>query len=172
MATHEHEAIPSKAAIGGHPIHPMLVPFPLAFLVGVLVSDLVFWWTGDPFWARGSLWLAGAGLVTGVAAAAAGLTDFIGRHQVRALSAAWIHFIGNAAALLLTLWSVLHRADDPVAGALPLGLVLSVVVAAILGVTGWYGGELSYRHRVGVMPDETGHAAAAARTYTHGASPR
>jgi uncharacterized membrane protein len=155
------ESVRSHVTIGGHPIHPMLVPFPIAFLVGALVTDLAFWWTADPFWARASLWLAGAGLVTGALAAIAGLIDFLSICRVRELTAGWVHFLGNGAALLLTLWSVLHRFDDPVGAILPLGLILSAVVAGILGVTGWYGGELAYRHRIGQInapPPETPEA--------------
>ena len=151
MAYEADEAVPSKAAIAGHPIHPMLIPFPIAFLVGALASDLGYWGSGDPFWARGSLWLAGAGLVTGAIASLFGLIDFLGLRRVRELTSAWLHFLGNGVALLLTLWSVLHRYDDPVAGVLPTGIILSVAVASILVVTGWLRGELSYRHRVGVM---------------------
>ena len=144
----------SRASIGGHPIHPMLVPFPIAFLIGGFASDLVFWSSGDPFWARAALWLAGAGLVMGALAAIFGLIEFLSIRRVRQLHEAWIHFLGNAAALLLTLWSVLHRWSDAAAGVLPLGIVLSALVVIILGVTGWYGGELAYRHRIGVMTSQ------------------
>jgi uncharacterized membrane protein len=53
----------STAQIMGHPIHPMLIPFPIAFLVATLVCDLVFWRTGNPGWATASLYLLGAALV-------------------------------------------------------------------------------------------------------------
>jgi uncharacterized membrane protein len=148
---HAHNSLTSRAAINGHPIHPMLVPFPIAFLVGALASDAAFWWTADPFWARASLWLAGAGLVTGALAAIFGLIDFLAIRHVRSLTAAWVHFLGNGGAMLLTLWSVLHRYGDPAAGVLPLGLILSAVVVATLGITGWLGGELTFRHRVAVI---------------------
>jgi uncharacterized membrane protein len=143
--------VPSTASILGHPIHPMLVPFPIAFLVGAFASDLAFWGTADPFWARASVWLVGAGLATGALAALAGLTDFLTIQRVRSLSAAWMHFLGNGAALLLSLWNLLHRLGDPAAGVLPSGLILSLVVVAILLVTGWLGGELAYRHRIGMI---------------------
>ena len=64
----------STASIAGHPIHLMLVPFPIAFLVATLATDLVFWGTGDVFWARVSVWLVGAGVVMGGLAAIFGLT--------------------------------------------------------------------------------------------------
>src|SRR5438552_7115603 len=42
----------TTAAIGDHPLHPMIIPFPVAFLVGAPIADLVFISTGDGFWAR------------------------------------------------------------------------------------------------------------------------
>ena len=53
----------SKASIGGHPVHPMLIPFPIACFVLTLVSDLAFWRTANEFWANASLWLLGVGLI-------------------------------------------------------------------------------------------------------------
>jgi uncharacterized membrane protein len=148
------EGVPSTAAVGGHPIHPMFIPFPIAFLVGALATDLAFNATDDTFWARASLWLVGAGLVTGVLAAIIGAIDFWTIERARAHTAGWIHFIGNGVALLLALISLWIRWDDPAAAVMPWGLVLSVIIAILLAVTGWYGGELSYRHKIGVV----GHA--------------
>ena len=48
------EVTPSKAAIAGHPIHPMLIPFPIAFLVATFVCDLIFWRTGNSAWSTAS----------------------------------------------------------------------------------------------------------------------
>lgn len=39
----------STASIAGHPIHPMLIPFPIAFFVSTFLADLAFWQTGDEF---------------------------------------------------------------------------------------------------------------------------
>src|SRR3954447_5884029 len=62
----------STAQVAGHPIHPMLIPFPVAFLVATLVSDLVFLRTGNPGWATASLWLLGAALVVAARGGAGG----------------------------------------------------------------------------------------------------
>jgi uncharacterized membrane protein len=35
-----------------------------------------------------------------------------------------------------------------------LAMALSALAAAMLAVTGWLGGELSYREGIGVIPDE------------------
>jgi uncharacterized membrane protein len=150
MRSHDPSDIPSTAAISGHPIHPMLIPFPIAFLVGALVSDLVYSANRDPFWAQGSLWLTAGGTVTGIVAALFGAIDFFTISRVRVLRAAWVHLIGNAIVMLLALISLLMRANDAVAAVQPWGLVLSLMISLILVVTGWLGGELSYRHKVGV----------------------
>jgi uncharacterized membrane protein len=91
----------STAQIAGHPIHPMLIPFPVAFLVATLVCDLIFWRTGNPGWASASLWLLGAALLMAALAAVAGLIDFFGDVRIRDLSAAWHHMLGNVVAVVL-----------------------------------------------------------------------
>lgn len=151
MAGKHTEGVSSTAAIAGHPIHPMLVPFPIAFLVGAFASDIAFWSTMDDFWARMALWLVGAGLVTGALAAAVGLTDFLTIHRAREQREGWIHFLGNALVLLLAFANLFLRLDDPAAGVLPSGIILSGVTSALLVITGWYGGELAYRHKIGVI---------------------
>lgn len=151
MVTDGRFGIESTAKIGSHPIHPMLVPFPIAFLIGGLLSDLAFWATRNPFWAMASEWLIGAGIVGGLLAALAGFTDFLGNERIRALRDAWHHLAGNLIAVILSVVSWYLRysqgADNAI---LPWGLVLSFGVVGILAFTGWLGGELVYRHHVGV----------------------
>ena len=62
--TSEYEPAPSKAAIGGHPIHPMLIPFPLALLTLLAVTDIVYATTHIPFWAWVSYYMLWAGLIS------------------------------------------------------------------------------------------------------------
>lgn len=150
----QQEGIKSTASIAGHPIHPMLIPFPIAFLTGALVTDLVFWVTEVAFWARMSLWLLVAGLIMGGVAASVGMIDFFTIERARSHTAGWLHLGSNAAALVLALVNVLVRWDDPAATVLPTGIILSVVTAVVLSVGGWYGGELSYRHKIGVIEHE------------------
>ena len=150
MALNER-GLRSQTTLGGHPVHPMLIPFPIAFLVGALATDLAFWGTREPFWAHVSAWLIGAGFVTGVIAAVFGLVDFLFIRRVRALGAAWYHFLGNAAVLVISLWNGALRMDDALGAVLPVGLFLSAAVAMMLLVTGWFGGELAYKHRIGAV---------------------
>jgi len=145
----------STAKIAGHPLHPMLIPFPIAFLVATFVCDVLFWQTGNPAWSTASLWLLGAALVMAALAAVTGMTDFLGDAGVRNLSAAWHHMIGNIVAVVLSLinWYLRYAGGDE--AVLPWGLVISALVVLILLYTGWQGWEMVYRHRVGVAEERT-----------------
>jgi hypothetical protein len=69
--------VPSTFAIAGHPLHPLIVTFPIAFLSGAAGADLGYWLTDDPFWARAAIWLIGAGFISGLVAALTGMLDFL-----------------------------------------------------------------------------------------------
>lgn len=154
MAQYEREGVESTASIASHPIHPMLIPFPIAFLVGGFITDLAYWYTLSSFWASASLWLIGAGFVTGIIAAGVGLIDFFTIQRARDHSAGWIHFVGNAVVLVLAFITLLLRTADVEGAVLPSGLIVSGVITVLLVVTGWYGGELTYRYKIGVLEEQ------------------
>ena len=145
----------STAKIAGHPVHPMLIPFPVAFLVATFACDLVFWWTGNPAWSTAALYLLGAALIMAALAALAGLTDFLGDGRIRRLSAAWHHMVGNVVVVLLSLWNWYRRYEAGEAAVLPFGILISLTVVLLLLYTGWRGWEMVYRHRVAVADDRT-----------------
>ena len=147
------KGVRSTVAIAGHPVHPMLVPFPIAFLVGTLLSDLAFWQGRDAFWATASVHLLGAALGFAALAALAGFADFFGDRRIRSLGAARRHMIGNLTAVILSVINLVLRLENHVDAVLPAGLTLSAVVASILVYTGWQGGELVFRHGVGVAEE-------------------
>src|SRR5439155_26419180 len=122
----------STANVAGHPIHPMLIPFPIAFFVATFLCDLAFWQTGNAMWATASLWLIGAGLVMAALAAAAGLIDVLGDARIRALNDVWWHAGGNAVVVLIQLYSFVARYGEGAAAVVPKGLVLSLIVTCIL----------------------------------------
>jgi uncharacterized membrane protein len=148
------ESVRSKAAFRGHPLHPMLIPLPIGFLIGAFLADLAHAVSSDPFFARAALWLTGAGVVSALLAAIFGFTDFAGRRAIRSIREAWLHFLGNLLVVVLAAISWGLRAGDPVAASVPVGLVFSAVWSGILLVTGWLGGELSYRYGVGMQVGE------------------
>lgn len=143
--------VPSTVHIAKHPLHPLIVTFPIAFLTGTLVTDAAYWFTSDPFWARASFWLLVGGLVTGLVAAATGMSDFLRIGRVREHSAGWAHMVGNIAALTLSAINLWLRWGNETGAILPTGIIISLFVSSILGITGWYGAELIYRHKVAVI---------------------
>ncbi|MEG3919949.1 MULTISPECIES: DUF2231 domain-containing protein [unclassified Microcoleus] len=143
--------ITSTLSVAGHPIHPIIVIFPVAFLVGAAGTDIGYWLTSDPFWARASLWLMGVGFAAGILAAITGFLDFFKVKRVRDRSAGWLHMGGNVAVMVLTLINLLLRQGNPAEPIVYTGLAISIVVATLLGITGWFGGELSFRHKIGVI---------------------
>ena len=143
--------LPSTAAVMGHPIHPMLIPFPITFLTAALATDVAARTTQDPFWSRTSRWMLGAGIVTGLVAGAVGAIDYFTIRRAREKSVGKLHAYGNPIALGLAAANLAMRQKRQ-ADALPgtAEIALSMATAAVLGVTGWAGAELSYRHMVGV----------------------
>ena len=147
--TERHEHPRSTAKIGGHPIHPMLVPFPIACLVGAFVTDLLYVAYGDPGFVTGSKWLLGFGIATALLAAAVGLIDFMGDDRIRRLGHALQHMIANVTAVAIAIVNFAIRLDGD-DNVLSIGIWLSGAVVLILLFSGWRGGDLVFRHGVGV----------------------
>jgi uncharacterized membrane protein len=142
----------STAKVAGHPIHPMLVPFPIACYVGALLSDIAYAETAEMQWSNFAAWLLAIGVLMTVLAAIAGGIDFLAERRIRALRPAWIHVTGNVAVLILAIFNCLVHTHDAWTSVVPAGLVLSAITVLILVVTGWNGWV--YRHHVGVAPNE------------------
>ena len=146
----------STASIAGHPLHPMLIPFPVVSLVTAFVTDLVFWSMGHEIWTIASMWCLGAGVVMALVAALFGFTDFFGDARIRAISDAWQHMIGNLIAVVLALinWFIRYK-SGAAAGVFPWGISISLVTVLLLLFNGWKGWEMVYRYRVGVSDRPT-----------------
>ncbi|MGC1395886.1 MAG: DUF2231 domain-containing protein, partial [Coleofasciculaceae cyanobacterium] len=123
--------VPSTVAIAGHPLHPPLVTFPIASLVLAAGSDLGYWLTSDLFWAKASFWLLGVGLLSGLAAAIVGMSDFLKIGRVRKHTAGWAHMYINVTSLVLTLINFLLRFGSRTENIVYTGLLISVVVATL-----------------------------------------
>ena len=153
-AMSERKGVPSKAAMFHHALHPVMVDFPIAFLVGGFLTDVGYWRTGDIFWARASAWLIGVGLLMGIAAAILCAIDFFTVVPDKAKRAGWVHFIVNVVALTLTLLNILLRlGEKPEQYIVFFGLILSLLTTLLVTVGGWFGGELVMRHGISVFGD-------------------
>jgi len=145
----------STAQIAGHPLHPMLVPFPIAFFVGTLAADLMYGHSQDMFWFTATEWMLGVGVVMALLAALAGITDVLGDARIRAIGIVWVHLLGNLLVVLIEAYNWYRRYDMGPDAVQSTGLILSLAAVLILLVTGWLGWEMVYRRRVGIADDGT-----------------
>lgn len=139
----------SKIGVFGHPIHAMSVAFPVALTFCTFGADLIYWWTGDAFWARAGLWAAGTGFLFGMLAGFSGTAELLLVSGIRARAPAWTHFIiaVTLLALLGANWG--HRLYGYEEAVLPYGLLLSVLCTGMVAFTGWHGGKLVFDYRLG-----------------------
>ena len=140
----------AKAHLFGHPIHQMLIVFPLGLLATSLFFDIARMSSGNPQWGVISYWLIAVGIVTGLVAAVFGLIDWLAIPSgTRAKTIATLHGIGNVIVVLLFAASWFMRGaapNDPST----LAYLLSFIGIGLAGLTGWLGGELVDRLGVGV----------------------
>lgn len=149
------EVIPSNAAIAGHPLHPMMIHFPVAALLGLVATDLAFLWTLDPFWWRAGLWLSGVGTFGGWIASTAGLVDLLSVPLIRRKITAWCHALLAVMMLSLASLNWVLRVGSEAADTVVLwGLVLSLLTAGLIALTAFLGGRLVYEHAVAVAAQE------------------
>jgi len=139
----------SQMALFSHPVHPMLVAFPIAFLHAVVLTDLACLWTADPFWARASYWLLLASVVSGGAASLVGFSDWLLVRDIRRHLTSWGHFLAAVTMMSLVLANWLQRLDRHEAAIMPWGLFMSVLTVAMLLVAAWLGGRLVFEHNLG-----------------------
>jgi uncharacterized membrane protein len=139
-----------KINLLGHPVHPMVIVFPLGLLPASVGCDMMFFVVGKAHWAHMAYWLIAAGVVSGFFAAIFGFADWLALDSgTRAKRLGLWHAIVMDTVLILfavSWWLRRSAPDAPSMTAILLGVV--AVCFALLG--GWLGGELVYRLSVGV----------------------
>ena len=140
----------STAQIGGHPIHPMLVQFPIVCFILTFVLDILYT-RGNSDVAQWSNWLLIVGLAMGALAAVAGLTDFLGDKRIQGGDAVK-HMLANVTAVVLEVVNLVLRLKNPdFIGST--GVYISLVVVLIILYSGRMGGKLVYHPGIGVRDD-------------------
>lgn len=139
-----------RATFLGHPVHQMLIVFPLGLLATSVVFDLLHLATRSTNLAIVSHWMLVAGLIGGVIAAPFGTIDWLAVPRgTRAKAIGALHGGGNLVVVLLfgASWWVRREQTEAPPG---LAIVLSLLAGGLAGVTAWLGGELVSRLGVGV----------------------
>jgi uncharacterized membrane protein len=151
-------ALHSKASIKGHPIHPMLVGFPIALYTAGLAAVIAYAVVRDPFWYRAGMvsWFVGSGIAA--LAAVFGAIDLVSipRRETAARKTGIAHMginllttalFAGSAFVLLSGWMSPRDATE-----LPhrLPLVLGAIGFVLTGVAGALGWRLVQTHHVGI----------------------
>jgi uncharacterized membrane protein len=141
----------SRAKLFGHPIHPMLIVFPLGLLATGVIFDILFLAADNTNFSIASFWMITAGIFGGLLAAVFGLIDWLAiPNGTRAKSVGLWHGAGNVVIVVLFAISWLLRRDAPDYTPSTLAFILELAGSGLAVITGWLGGELVYRLRVGV----------------------
>ncbi len=145
----------SKASIGGHPVHPMLISFPIALWSTSFLCDVIFY-----FWRNSSLNLIAkamlaVGCLGAVAAAVPGIIDWLNIKEAGVKRIADWHARLNIIALIvfaISLYFRMRMGAHWVNYHLQIPVLLSLLGVILISISGWLGGELAYKHGVGVAP--------------------
>ena len=142
----------SKASIAGHPIHPMLIPFPLALWVTSFVVDILFYFLRHPTLLLVAKFMIAAGYLGAVAAAIPCIIDWLSIKNGDVKKAANWHARLNITALVVFAISLFLRMSsysELVGRKLTIPFLLSLVGVILITISGWLGGELVFRYGVG-----------------------
>lgn len=141
----------SRVKVLGHPLHPLMIVLPLGLLSMAVVFDIVQLVTRNSMFSIVAYWNIVAGLITGLLAAIAGLLDWLAIPRgTRAKAVGAMHGGGNLVVVLLFALSWWMRRNNVDYVPETFAFLLSLLGLAIAGFTGWLGGELVYRLRMGV----------------------
>lgn len=144
----------SPASIGGHPIHPMIIPFPIALWVFSLVADVIYLWRGNPVWKDLiAFYSLLAGIIGAGVAAVPGLIDWLSLTDKAVVKIANWHARLNVIALLIFAASFYLRTTSGaslVSGNYTIPVALSVIGVVLITISGWLGGEMVFKHGVAV----------------------
>lgn len=141
----------SRASISSHPIHPMLVAFPIGLWVTALIFNLIALSQDNGSLFAASFYCVIAGCVGAVFAAVAGTIDFVSvvPPQSSAKNRGLLHGGLNSLVLLLFIY-IAYRQGSPAVRPDGLTIGLMVIGVIILGISGWLGGTLVYRNQIGI----------------------
>lgn len=140
----------SPASIKGHPVHPMLIALPMGLWIFALVCDVVRWSGGDPVWATVARYTVAGGIAGALLAAVPGFVDFLSIGEADMKRIAIMHMsvnLGAIAVFAINLWA---RFNVPDGSLIPLGLSAAGVL--LIGLGGWWGGEMVYVKGMAVEP--------------------
>jgi uncharacterized membrane protein len=148
----------SKFAIAGHPIHPALVALPIGLFAWAVVCDFVYLFSdSNELWYDMAFWSSIAAIVTALIAALPGFGDYLAVvNGTPASNIGLVHMVLNVATIILFAVAAVIMYDDGArdGAALTLVIALHLIGIGLLSLSGWLGGEMVFRHGVGVLSED------------------
>jgi uncharacterized membrane protein len=139
----------TPASFKGHPLHPMLIAFPIGLWGFSLVADLIYHWGfGGSAWSLVAYYTLAAGIAGALLAAIPGLVDLFSIQDRRAKRIGIAHMVINLVVVGLYVANFLLRRAE--GHSTTHAIALSVVGIALLSVSGWLGGEMVYVYGIAV----------------------
>ena len=146
----------SRLQLAGHPIHAMMVGFPMGLYSAALVCDGLYLLLQDAFWFRMTFWMVVFGVVSHLGAAVSGVPDFLALRRDPARGAArrpsQAHLFLGLGLFVLQIFNLALRngGNLPPDGSVALPVLVNLVAVSLTGLQGWTGGELVFRHHIGI----------------------
>jgi uncharacterized membrane protein len=136
----------------GHPVHPMLVHFPIVFWSSTLVADVVGLITGAPLAADLAFCALALGCVSGLLAMVAGVVDFLDvPRESPARDTSVSHLVAMCSAWLIFLVALALHGYPPKTPVSLAALIASAAGFLTMAYGAWLGGRLVYQYRVGMV---------------------
>ena len=150
----------SKVKLFGHLVHPMIVPFPIAFYTATLVCSIVYTFNGNTFWFHVAFVANCAGVIMAIVAILPGLLDWLSIPELSdAKTTGLKHMIANVFSLgcfvanAATNYQNLSNSHPPIQGSIMLA-AFGFIIMLYAGFKGW---KMVQTHHIGVdaiTPDE------------------
>ena len=141
----------TPASLAKHPIHPMLVVFPIGLWIFSLICDLIgMSVAATGVWFTVALYTMVGGLIGALTAAVPGLIDLLyykgGAPPVKKI--ALTHMTINLTVVVLYAVNIWLRMSGQESMKVP--IVLSIIGVCMIAVSGWLGGQMVHVYGVGV----------------------
>jgi len=139
----------TPAQIAKHPIHPMLIVFPVGLFIFSLICQLINLFEPEPTWRTVAIYTMAGGVIGGLLAAVPGFIDLLSLPVSRARTKGITHMSANLLVVILFLvaFFMAARGEQPDS----VVFIISLIAVVILAFSGWLGGSMVYVHGVAVQ---------------------
>lgn len=147
----------SKIKIAGHPLHPILIAYPIAFYTSAWACFIAYQCNMHPFWFKAALLSNAAGVISALVAAVPGFIDWLFiPSEKKAKSVGVWHMLSNVGALMLFGFNLLleYKKINLAHHDAKVAIIITSIGLLLTSIGGFLGGELMQRHHIGISLTE------------------